>query len=123
MVPGSVSLCFLNVFRSVNSSELLRQLIAVGSQFFKTRTIDNDLNPVWNEYFEAVVDEADGQKLRMELFDEDTAGSDEELGRLSLDLESIKREGSIDKWFPLEGCKHGDIHIKVGHIRRNSLLL
>uniref|UniRef100_A0A0M3HRP9 Extended synaptotagmin-2 n=1 Tax=Ascaris lumbricoides TaxID=6252 RepID=A0A0M3HRP9_ASCLU len=87
--------------------------IQVGSQFFKTRTIDNDLNPVWNEYFEAVVDEADGQKLRMELFDEDTAGSDEELGRLSLDLESIKREGSIDKWFPLEGCKHGDIHIKA----------
>ncbi|VDM46253.1 unnamed protein product [Toxocara canis] len=87
--------------------------IQVGSQFFKTRTIDNDLNPVWNEYFEAVVDEADGQKLRLELFDEDTTGSDEELGRLSLDLDIIKRDGSVDRWFPLEGCKHGDIHIKA----------
>ncbi len=56
--------------------------VSVGSQFFKTRTIDDDLNPVFNEYFEAVVDQADGQKLRIELFDEDTTGADEELGRL-----------------------------------------
>jgi Ca2+-dependent lipid-binding protein len=69
----------------------------VGSQFLKTRTIDNDLNPIWNEYFEAVVDQADGQKLRIELFDEDTTGSDEELGRLALDLERIRRKGIIDK--------------------------
>ena len=78
----------------------------------KTRTIDNDLNPVWNEYFEAVVDQADGQKLRIELFDEDQ-GQDEELGRLSLDLSMIRSRGSLDRWFPLEGCKHGDLHIKA----------
>ncbi|VDK20647.1 unnamed protein product [Anisakis simplex] len=87
--------------------------LQVGSQFFKTRTIDNDLNPIWNEYFEAIVDQASGQKLRMELFDEDTAGKDEELGRLSLDMDTIKKEGAIDKWFPLEGCKHGDIHLQA----------
>lgn len=87
--------------------------VQVGAQFFKTRTIDNDLNPVWNEYFEAVVDQADGQKMRIELFDEDTAGSDEELGRLSIDLDKIKTTGVIDRWFPLEGCKHGDLHIKA----------
>ncbi|CAB3402497.1 unnamed protein product [Caenorhabditis bovis] len=86
--------------------------IQVGAQFFKTRTIDNDLNPIWNEYFEAVVDQADGQKLRIELFDEDQ-GRDEELGRLSLDLKSVKAKGTIDHWYPLEGCKHGDLHIKA----------
>lgn len=70
--------------------------IQVGSQFFKTRTIDDDLNPIWNEYFEAVVDQADGQKLRIELFDEDQ-GKDEELGRLSVDLKLVQAKGTIDK--------------------------
>ncbi|VDN57233.1 unnamed protein product [Dracunculus medinensis] len=87
--------------------------IQVGSQFFKTRTINNDLNPVWNEYFEAIVDQADGQKLRLELFDEDTAGADEELGRLVIDINKIRDGIFMDKWCPLEGCKHGDIHIKA----------
>ncbi|GMS89252.1 hypothetical protein PENTCL1PPCAC_11427 [Pristionchus entomophagus] len=86
--------------------------IQVGSQFFKTRTIDNDLNPVWNETFEAVVDVADGQHLRIECFDEDR-GQDEELGRLNFPLSEIRDKGKVDKWFPLEGCKHGDIHIKA----------
>ncbi|KAK6011978.1 C2 domain protein [Ostertagia ostertagi] len=128
--------------------------IQVGSQFLKTRTIDNDLNPVWNEYFEAVVDQAHGQKLRIELFDEDQ-GQDEELGRLSIDLKDIQAKGKrgnvvnvgvfgalsssssphsanvstttlvsrhmlyVDAfgnrltWFPLEGCKHGDLHLKA----------
>ncbi|KIH51747.1 C2 domain protein [Ancylostoma duodenale] len=86
--------------------------IQVGSQFLKTRTIDNDLNPVWNEYFEAVVDQAHGQKLRIELFDEDQ-GQDEELGRLSIELKDIQARGSVDNWFPLEGCKHGDLHLKA----------
>ncbi|CAD6188572.1 unnamed protein product [Caenorhabditis auriculariae] len=86
--------------------------IQIGSQFLKTRTIDNDLNPIWNEHFEAVVDQANGQKLRIELFDEDQ-GKDEELGRLAIDLNSIQARGSIDKWYPLEGCKHGDLHVKA----------
>ncbi|CAP35095.2 Protein CBR-ESYT-2 [Caenorhabditis briggsae] len=86
--------------------------IQVGSQFFKTRTIDDDLNPIWNEYFEAVVDQADGQKLRIELFDEDQ-GKDEELGRLSVDLKMVQAKGTVDKWYPLEGCKHGDLHLKA----------
>ncbi|KAK6025634.1 C2 domain protein [Ostertagia ostertagi] len=71
----------------------------IGSQFLKTRTIDNDLNPVWNEYFEAVVDQAHGQKLRIELFDEDQ-GQDEELGRLSIDLKDFRLKGSRENvWF------------------------
>lgn len=89
-------------------------LITVGSQYFKTRTINNDLNPVWNECFEAVVDEAEGQKLRIELFDKDTASADEELGRLSLPLDVVKHAGTVSEWYSLEGCLHGEISLKVG---------
>ena len=89
-------------------------LITDGSQYFKTRTINNDLNPVWNECFEAVVDEAEGQKLRIELFDKDTASADEELGRLSLPLDMVKHAGTVSEWYSLEGCLHGEISLKVG---------
>jgi len=85
----------------------------VGSQVFKTKTIKNDLNPVFNECFEAVVDQASGQLLRIELFDEDTASADEELGRLSLPLDHVRDAGEIDDWYPLEGCKHGDFCLQV----------
>lgn len=85
----------------------------MGSQFSKTRTVANNLYPIWNEYFEFVVDQVDCQKLRFELFDEDVGSSDEELGRLTIDLMMIKKEGYIDSWFPLEACKHGDLHVQV----------
>ncbi|KAE9556463.1 hypothetical protein FO519_000348 [Halicephalobus sp. NKZ332] len=87
--------------------------LQVGAQIFKTRTINNNLNPIFNEFFEAVVDQADGQKLRIELFDKDTTGSDEELGRLSIPLELVKKAGVLHRWFHLEGCKHGELHLKV----------
>lgn len=89
---------------------------SVGSQYRKTRSIDNDLNPVWNESFEFVVDYADGQKLRIECFDKDLVSKDDELGWLVVDLSSVKKKGKIDRWFPLEGCKHGDIRIQVSCI-------
>ncbi|VDM12278.1 unnamed protein product, partial [Wuchereria bancrofti] len=87
--------------------------IHVGSQFYRTKTIDNNLNPVWNEYFEFVVDQANGQKLRMELFDYDKGSSDEELGTLTIDLINVKEKRSLDDWFPLDACRHGDIHIQA----------
>lgn len=72
------------------------KLFLVGSQLTKTRTINNDLNPVFNECFEAVVDQASGQKLRIQVFDEDMTGMDDELGRLSIPLEVVKNAGEVD---------------------------
>lgn len=77
----------------------------VGSQIFRTKTVNNNLNPNFNECFEAVVDQASGQKLRLEVFDEDTTGADDELGRLSIPLEVVKNAGSIEKSYHLEGLQ------------------
>lgn len=85
--------------------------VKLGGSFFRTKTIDNNLNPKWNEEFEAVVDQSSLQTVRFEVFDEDRTGSDEELGRLSVSTQKIKDEKSIDKWYYLEGCKHGDIRV------------
>ncbi|KAL7071319.1 hypothetical protein ACQ4LE_009484 [Meloidogyne hapla] len=87
--------------------------IQLGSQHFLTKVINDDLNPTFNECFEAVVDQASGQRLRIELFDKDITGADEELGRLSLPLDSVRQAGEIEKWYQLEGCKHGELKLKV----------
>uniref|UniRef100_A0A914CZS2 C2 domain-containing protein n=1 Tax=Acrobeloides nanus TaxID=290746 RepID=A0A914CZS2_9BILA len=50
--------------------------------------------------------------LRIELFDEDTASADEELGRLSIPLDIVRQSGVLHRWFHLEGCKHGELHLK-----------
>lgn len=72
------------------------KLILVGSQLQKTKTINNDLNPVFNECFEAVVDQASGQKLRIQVYDEDSTGADDELGRLSIPLDVVKSSGEFE---------------------------
>uniref|UniRef100_A0A915MR48 C2 domain-containing protein n=1 Tax=Meloidogyne javanica TaxID=6303 RepID=A0A915MR48_MELJA len=87
--------------------------IQLGSQHFLTKVINDNLNPIFNECFEAVVDQASGQRLRIELFDKDLAGADEELGRLSLPLDSVRQAGEIEKWYQLEGCKNGELNLKV----------
>ncbi len=63
----------------------------------KTKVIKSKLNPVWDEYFETVVDEAAGQKLTVSLFDRDLDGNDEELGFLQLDIAKIKDRKKVDK--------------------------
>ncbi|KAF7215050.1 extended synaptotagmin-3 [Nothobranchius furzeri] len=86
--------------------------LRVGNRFHKTKTIKENLHPKWNEVYEFVVHEAPGQELEVELYDEDT-DKDDFLGRCNLDLGDVKREKEIDRWFPLEGVPHGDIHFKL----------
>jgi len=71
------------------------------------------LNPKWNQFWDAVADHANGQRLIVEVFDEDPAGEDEFLGRISVGLDYVRAKGMLENWFPLEGCKQGDIHLAV----------
>ncbi|XP_028992074.1 extended synaptotagmin-3 [Betta splendens] len=86
--------------------------VRVGDRTLKTKTIKQNLNPIWNEVYEYVVHEAPGQELDIELFDEDT-DKDDFLGRFNLDLGEVKKEKEIDKWYPLEGIEKGNIHLKL----------
>lgn len=55
--------------------------LAVGAQKFQSKTIDNNLDPKWNQFWDAVADHANGQRLIVEVFDEDPSWEDEFLGR------------------------------------------
>ncbi|XP_057805621.1 calcium-dependent lipid-binding protein-like [Salvia miltiorrhiza] len=51
----------------------------------KTKVIDNNLNPVWNETFELIAEDKETQSLIFEVFDEDI-GDDKRLGVAKLPL-------------------------------------
>jgi Ca2+-dependent lipid-binding protein len=55
----------------------------------KTRVIDNNLNPVWNEKFEFDVEDQETQSLILDVKDEDI-GTDKKLGITSIPLAALK---------------------------------
>ncbi|CAI9770292.1 unnamed protein product [Fraxinus pennsylvanica] len=59
----------------------------------KTKVIDNNLNPVWNEKFELIVEDKETQSLIVEVFDKDV-GQDERLGVAKLPLIELEAENS-----------------------------
>ncbi|XP_072021278.1 extended synaptotagmin-2-like isoform X3 [Amphiura filiformis] len=85
----------------------------VGAQQYKTKILQNELNPVFNEYFEAIVYEADGQTLDIDVFDEDKGTKDDFIGCVSLDINLFAKQGYVDSWLPLQEIKHGDIHLQL----------
>lgn len=88
-------------------------IIRIGAQSFRTKVISNDLNPEWNETFEAFVDNSEGQELEAVIYDEDTSSKDSKIGRLDTEIVSTVETGYQDLWLPLEGVKQGRVHLQL----------
>ncbi|ONK55897.1 uncharacterized protein A4U43_C10F2080 [Asparagus officinalis] len=58
----------------------------------KTKVIDNNLNPVWNETFELIAEDTETQALILEVFDEDNLAQDKRLGVAKLPLIDLEPE-------------------------------
>nr|XP_010934086.1 synaptotagmin-4 isoform X1 [Elaeis guineensis] len=63
----------------------------------KTKVIDNNLNPVWNETFELIAEDKETQSVIFEVFDEDNLAQDKRLGIAKLPL--IDLEPDTNKEF------------------------
>ncbi|KAM4689076.1 extended synaptotagmin-2 [Discoglossus pictus] len=87
-------------------------VIRLGNQVFQTKVIKENLNPKWNEVYEALIHENPGQELEIELFDEDT-DKDDFLGSLLIDLAELESERFVDEWFTLDEAKTGKLHLKL----------
>lgn len=88
-------------------------IIRVGAQSFRTKVVENDLNPEWNETFEAFVDNSEGQELEAVIYDEDTSSKDSKIGTIDTDIASTVETGYRDLWLPLEGVKQGRVHFQM----------
>ncbi|XP_078152236.1 calcium-dependent lipid-binding protein-like [Carex rostrata] len=58
----------------------------------KTRVIDDNLNPEWNETFNLLAEDRETQSLYLEVYDEDKLKQDKKLGVVALPLKSLQPE-------------------------------
>ncbi|CAG9575906.1 unnamed protein product [Danaus chrysippus] len=97
-------------------------IITVGAQQWKTKHIDNNINPRWEFWCESVVRQSGGS-VAIQLYDWDRAGRDEKLGRCSLDISQVVRAGRLDTWQTLQQAKTGKVHLRLSWHRFSTDLL
>ncbi|XP_077281314.1 extended synaptotagmin-like protein 2 isoform X1 [Temnothorax americanus] len=92
-------------------------VINVGAQEFRTKTIDNTVNPKWDFWCEAVISSCNMQEAVVSLWDWDAnvpgVQYDDFLGRATIEVNQVKKKGTIDTWISLEQAKHGMVHLRL----------
>ncbi|KVI11694.1 C2 calcium-dependent membrane targeting [Cynara cardunculus var. scolymus] len=78
------------------------------SRMRTSKVIDNDLNPVWNEHFEFVVEDTSTQHLTVKIYDDDGLQASELLGCAQVKLNEVEPGKVKDMWLKL--VKDLDIH-------------
>ncbi|KAI4337298.1 hypothetical protein L6164_015731 [Bauhinia variegata] len=80
---------------------------------FKTRVVNENLNPVWNQTFDFVVEDGVHEMLILEVWDHDTFGKNK-IGRVLVTLTRVLIEGEVQGTFPIDGSKSGTLtfHLK-----------
>nr|BAI39688.1 putative CLB1 protein [Oryza sativa Indica Group] len=76
----------------------------------KTRVVTETLNPIWNQTFDFVVEDALHDLLMVEVWDHDTFGKDY-IGRCILTLTRVILEGEFQDEFVLQGAKSGKLNL------------
>ncbi|CAG9575907.1 unnamed protein product [Danaus chrysippus] len=101
-------------------------IITVGAQQWKTKHIDNNINPRWEFWCEAIISSRKSQVLQCELWDWDPGmgiQNDDYLGRCSLDISQVVRAGRLDTWQTLQQAKTGKVHLRLSWHRFSTDLL
>ena len=90
-----------------------------GEEIGRTRVIDNDLNPKWNEVFEIPInDDFSKSWIRFEIYDDDLIGSDEFLGQVNFQgHEVLDRCTKASKYFTLLGSVDKDNTYVKGRLK------
>ncbi|KAM7459518.1 hypothetical protein LguiA_036512 [Lonicera macranthoides] len=78
----------------------------------QTRVIHNNLNPVWNQTFDFVVEDGLHELLMLEVWDHDTFGKDK-IGRCIITTTRVILEGEITDSFPLDEAKSGKLNLNL----------
>lgn len=89
----------------------------------KTKTINNDSDPIWNEHFKLEVEDLDSQKFTIKVFDDEGVQAAQLIGTAELELKNLKPETLEDLWLPLtkESKKYkektaeyrGEVHVEL----------
>uniref|UniRef100_H3C5R7 Extended synaptotagmin 1 n=1 Tax=Tetraodon nigroviridis TaxID=99883 RepID=H3C5R7_TETNG len=93
--------------------------IRVAGITYRSHTIKENLNPIWNELYEVILTQLPGQEIQFELFDKDI-DQDDFLGRFKLSLRDIISAQFIDTWYTLNDVKSGRVHLVLEWLPRVS---
>ncbi|KAF6718091.1 Extended synaptotagmin-1 [Oryzias melastigma] len=94
--------------------------ISIGGETFTSQTINENLNPTWNEMYEVILTQLPGQELHVEVFDKDMDMKDDFMGRLKIDLKDIIDAQYADQWYPLSDVKSGRVHLVLEWVPTSS---
>lgn len=67
----------------------------------RSKTISNDLNPIWNEHFEFIVEDADTQSVTVKIYDDDGIQESELIGCIQVSLKDLQPGKVKDVWLKL----------------------
>ncbi|KAG5471612.1 hypothetical protein LSCM4_03161 [Leishmania orientalis] len=79
---------------------------------YRTRVIENCLNPVWNEVFKFQVADYDSTQVLFELWN-DNVIVDDLLGTYNLSINGLTRGVVLDTWVILEGTKSSSSELRL----------
>uniref|UniRef100_A0A7N6A657 C2 domain-containing protein n=1 Tax=Anabas testudineus TaxID=64144 RepID=A0A7N6A657_ANATE len=88
--------------------------IRVAGITFRSHTIKENLNPLWNELYEVILTQLPGQEIQFELFDKDI-DQDDFLGRW---VQAVEKENM--SWYTLNDVKSGRVHLVLEWLPRVS---
>lgn len=114
--PGNIKLT-LSKAKNLMKSDLIGKsdpyaVISCGDNTSKTKTVKNDLNPVWDHEVVFSVNEANPDDVKIKVFDADKFGNDKSLGTVNIDLADLAKNGPMfDLWLPLKNAKSGEVQV------------
>ncbi|XP_027368963.1 synaptotagmin-5-like isoform X1 [Abrus precatorius] len=87
----------------------------------KSKTINNDLNPIWNEHFEFIVEDVSTQHLTVKVYDAEGLQSSELIGCASIQLSELQPGKVKDVWLKLvkdleiqrDNKNRGQVHLEL----------
>ncbi|KAI5355134.1 hypothetical protein L3X38_008029 [Prunus dulcis] len=86
----------------------------------KTRVVTNNLNPVWNQTFDFMVEDALHEMLMVEVWDHDTFGKDR-IGRVIMTLTRVLMEGEYQDCYALDIAKSGRIYLNLKWVAQHKV--
>ncbi|KAG2320229.1 hypothetical protein Bca52824_013442 [Brassica carinata] len=90
----------------------------------RSKTINNDLNPIWNEHFEFVVEDASTQHLVVRIYDDEGVQASELIGCAQIRLCELEPGKVKDVWLNLvkdleiqrDNKNRGEVHLELLYV-------
>ncbi|KAF2619374.1 hypothetical protein F2Q68_00038348 [Brassica cretica] len=90
----------------------------------RSKTINNDLNPIWNEHFEFVVEDASTQHLVVRIYDDEGVQASELIGCAQIHLCELEPGKVKDVWLKLvkdleiqrDNKNRGEVHLELLYV-------